>query len=206
MTVYLLKTEEAGALPREFCEKHFPGRVKDPPRLQSLGAGAMIWYLTKLPEKDIIYNPNGKPCSEKGPHFSISHSGGLIAGVSSDRPVGADIENMERKHAGIEKRVFSAEEINWIRGGGDERFFTAWTLKEACVKLFGKSLAEELNTFPVLPLIGSGRAELFDTPVFSGTLFIGDYAVSVCSEKEIPEVSPVFLTANDILKSENNDI
>ena len=194
MTVFLLKTEEIEALPREFCERNFPGRLKGSVRARAIGAGAMIRYLTGLPETDIRYNENGKPYTENGPHFNISHSKNLVAGVSSEAHVGIDLEHNGRKHEGVEKR-----------GGEDDRlFFTAWTLKEACVKLFGKSLAEELTSFSVLPLIQSGKTEISGRTVFSKTAVIGDYVLSVCSEKELPDLIPVFLTSEDIAKEEND--
>ena len=205
MTVFLLKTEEIEALPREFCERNFPGRLKGSVRTTAIGAGAMIRYLTGLPETDIRYNENGKPYTENGPHFNISHSKNLVAGVSSEAPVGIDLEHTGRKHEGVEKRVFSPEERNLINSGEDDRlFFTAWTLKEACVKLFGKSLAEELTSFSVLPLIQSGKTEISGRTVFSKTAVIGDYVLSVCSEKELPDLIPVFLTSEDIAKEEND--
>ena len=205
MTVFLLKTEEIEALPREFCERNFPGRLKGSVRARAIGAGAMIRYLTGLPETDIRYNENGKPYTENGPHFNISHSRDLVAGVSSEAPVGIDLEHSGRKHEGIEKRVFSPEERSLINSGADDRlFFTAWTLKEACVKLFGKSLAEELTSFSVLPLMKSGKAESSGLTVFSKTAVIGDYVLSVCSEKELPDLIPVFLTSEDIAKEEND--
>ena len=205
MTVYLLKTEEIEALPREFCERNFPGRLKGSVRARAIGAGAMIRYLTGLPETDIRYNENGKPYTENGPHFNISHSRDLVAGVSSEAPVGIDLEHTGRKHEGVEKRVFSPEERNLINSGEDDRlFFTAWTLKEACVKLFGKSLAEELTSFSVLPLMKSGKAEISGLTVFSKTAVIGDYVLSVCSENELSDLIPVFLTSEDIAKEEND--
>ena len=205
MTVYLLKTEEIEALPREFCERNFPGRLKGSVRALAIGAGAMIRYLTGLPETDIRYNENGKPYTENGPHFNISHSRDLVAGVSSEAPVGIDLEHSGRKHEGIEKRVFSPEERSLINSGADDRlFFTAWTLKEACVKLFGKSLAEELTSFSVLPLMKSGKAEISGLTVFSKTAVIGDYVLSVCSENELSDLIPVFLTSEDIAKEEND--
>ena len=205
MTVYLLKTEEIEALPREFCERNFPGRLKGSVRARAIGAGAMIRYLTGLPETDIRYNENGKPYTENGPHFNISHSRDLVAGVSSEAPVGIDLEHSGRKHEGIEKRVFSPEERSLINSGADDRlFFTAWTLKEACVKLFGKSLAKELTSFSVLPLIQSGKTEISGRTVFSKTAVIGDYVLSVCSEKELSDLIPVFLTSEDIAKEEND--
>ena len=205
MTVFLLKTEEIEALPREFCERNFPGRLKGSVRARAIGAGAMIRYLTGLPETDIRYNENGKPYTENGPHFNISHSRDLVAGVSSEAPVGIDLEHSGRKHEGIEKRVFSPEERSLINSGADDRlFFTAWTLKEACVKLFGKSLAEELTSFSVLPLMKSGKAEISGLTVFSKTAVIGDYVLSVCSEKELSDLIPVFLTSEDIAKEEND--
>ena len=205
MTVYLLKTEEIEALPREFCERNFPGRLKGSVRARAIGAGAMIRYLTGLPETDIRYNENGKPYTENGPHFNISHSRDLVAGVSSEAPVGIDLEHSGRKHEGIEKRVFSPEERSLINSGADDRlFFTAWTLKEACVKLFGKSLAKELTSFSILPLMKSGKTEISGRTVFSKTAVIGDYVLSVCSEKELSDLIPVFLTSEDIAKEEND--
>ena len=59
MTVYLLKTEEIEALPREFCERNFPGRLKGSVRALAIGAGAMtvshandsyFWVVTNFGE------------------------------------------------------------------------------------------------------------------------------------------------------------
>ena len=48
------------------------------------------------------------------------------------------------------------------------------------------------------------KAEISGLTVFSKTAVIGDYVLSVCSEKELSDLIPVFLTSEDIAKEEND--
>lgn len=84
--------------------------------------------------------------------FNLSHTSSLVAlAVSSDIPVGLDVEDMRRgtKKSAMEvaRRRFSAEEARWLGSFQDpaeqsRRFLQLWTLKEAYVKAEGKGMNE----------------------------------------------------------------
>ncbi len=91
---------------------------------------------------------NGKPFVEGGPHFNLSHSGGLgICAVSRGAEVGVDVEVV---HA-----VPEAEQIavRWLgaaaaaavgRAGSDRDavFLRHWTRREAYLKLLGVGITD----------------------------------------------------------------
>lgn len=118
---------------------------------------------------------HGKPFFEEIPEvkFSISHSGSWWGCLMTDRPVGVDLEDLEKRdityerYLAISNRFFTEDErifvsgnktSNIVRGenSGDEpdwdvkmRFFHVWTRKEAYVKYLGTGLGEGLSNFSV---------------------------------------------------------
>lgn len=88
----------------------------------------------------------GKPyaCAENGTFcFNISHSHGRVVLAADDQPVGVDIEYVRDVDLDITRKFATQEETAYILAGEDRaeqlrRFFTLWTLKEACVKAEGK--------------------------------------------------------------------
>ena len=94
----------------------------------------------------------GKPFLRSGPHFSVSHSGDLIAiAVSPDHPVGIDVERIDprRDIAALAARIMSAGELAYFRALPEPArlaaFYTAWTRKEAVAKALGDGLS---RSFP----------------------------------------------------------
>lgn len=96
-------------------------------------------------------NENGKPYLPQHPqlHISVSHSGDYALCVSSDKPVGADIQRVRRADMRIARRFFTDDECEYI-GSDTGRFFEIWTKKEAFVKACGSTLGEMIGTSSVL--------------------------------------------------------
>lgn len=104
----------------------------------------ILYGLLGSPAK-ILRTDEGKPYIEGNPlFFSISHSGtrGVIA--VSDRPVGVDLEVYSmRPHENVLKS-FCADEQAEILTEAD--FLKHWTVREAYVKMHGKTLAQTLKS------------------------------------------------------------
>ena len=95
-----------------------------------------------LPE--IAVADRGKPYFADSPwHFSISHTKKHVFCVLSDRPVGLDAEEMDRKvDFRLTERILSETEKRRVDGAEDTRaaLLRLWVLKEAAVKLTGEGL------------------------------------------------------------------
>ncbi|WP_204105603.1 MULTISPECIES: 4'-phosphopantetheinyl transferase superfamily protein [Spirulina sp. CCY15215] len=107
-------------------------------------------YLARDPQSlTFVYSARGKPLL-KGEtlQFNISHSGDLILyGVSRDRPIGVDIEQIRPLPDAVKlaERFFCKAEWEKIRDlpsfSTSRAFFTAWTRKEAFLKATGEGIA-----------------------------------------------------------------
>ena len=95
-----------------------------------------------LPE--IAVADRGKPYFVNCPwHFSISHTKKHVFCVLSDRPVGLDAEEMDRKvDFRLTERILSETEKRRVDGAEDKRaaLLRLWVLKEAAAKLTGEGL------------------------------------------------------------------
>ncbi len=97
--------------------------------------------------------------------FNLSHTHGLVAcGVTWNRPIGVDVENIHRGGDGaglmsVAARYFSPQELAELRSRPDQeqpaRFIDYWTLKEAYLKARGVGLSLGLDKFSMQ--IGAGR-------------------------------------------------
>ena len=119
---------------------------------------------------------NGKPYTV-GAEFSLSHTDGLTICAVSENPVGADCEkvrsinNKERILARFAKK--EAENIT------DEEFFRQWTTFESRVKLFGEKSVD--------------CPSVFEKSVFTHTIEIDGFIISVSSEKEGEDIDGILL-------------
>ncbi len=90
----------------------------------------------------------------RGIEFNLSHTDGLVVmGVTRDRSIGVDVENVRTREADIEiaDRYFAPEEVLALHVLPDEkqkqRFFEYWTLKESYIKARGLGLSIPLVRF-----------------------------------------------------------
>jgi len=91
---------------------------------------AFACHMLGCHEDDIRIAPGGKPYLPGGPHFSISHSGGMVlVAVCEDSPIGCDVEPANRavkNEAAIRRKLFPGED--------DVPFLKLWTAYEARLK------------------------------------------------------------------------
>lgn len=95
-----------------------------------------------LPE--IAIAERGKPYFVNSTlHFSISHTKHHVFCALSDRPVGLDAEEMDRKaDLRLAERILSASEKRYFDAAADKQacLLRLWVLKEAAAKLTGEGL------------------------------------------------------------------
>ena len=98
----------------------------------------------ELPE--ILLTPNGKPYfAGNMPHFSISHTPNYVFCCVSDRNIGIDAEEMDRRiDIRLAKRILSPSELEKY-DGTEAMLLKFWVLKEAYAKLTGRGLGNYLN-------------------------------------------------------------
>ena len=99
---------------------------------------------TGLPMPTILRTQRGKPYFADGAqHFSVSHTKSRVFCVLSDRPVGIDAEEMDRKvDARLAQKVLSATELEQYDRAEDKNraLLKFWVLKEALLKCSGEGL------------------------------------------------------------------
>lgn len=129
------------------------------------------------------YGPKGKPYVDGGPHFNLSHSGGMaLLAFCAAEEVGVDLEAVREidDAEGIARRHFAAAEIErWMGAPPPLRtrvFFDCWTRMEAVGKALGGGLAaaalppgEPWSVFDVSP-----------SPAFAAALAVRGKGWSVC--------------------------
>lgn len=113
------------------------------------------------PLPTIARTERGKPYFPGYPHlhFSVSHSGSLSLCALGEAPLGADIERVRPRSAGLPRYALSDREYAWFQSRGSrwEDFYALWTLKEARAKCTGEGIfrvsARELS----VPLLEPGE-------------------------------------------------
>ena len=99
-----------------------------------------------IKEINFVRDEFGKPhCEDSEMNFNISHSDEwVICGVSSN-PIGVDIERVRDVDDKIYDHVLTeSEKVSILKLSPDEQrseFFRYWSIKESCLKAFGKGLS-----------------------------------------------------------------
>ena len=143
--------------------------------------------LERLPA--LARDGGGKPFFPARPElrFNVSHSGGLILCGAGAAAVGVDVERIRPRRTGLPRHVLSPEEYAWFvrQGGGWERFYTLWTLKEARVKCTGAGLSGPARAIAV-PLLAPGQGGTLDGLRFRAYGGDGWRAAVCCAPPEQP--------------------
>lgn len=163
-------------------------------RLLSTVAGLYIRYVECRYRTEIHYGQYDKPLtSDDNVHFNISHSGCYVVFVSSDTPVGIDIEE-KGDYGDIHKVVMTADEQSVFSDIPDtERkdvFYRLWTAKESYMKVLGTGLTLKPSSFEVLSR--SGIVSPDDRFRMHELIAPPGYSVTVCSDKQTcPELKTI---------------
>lgn len=103
-------------------------------------------------EREVLYTVDGAPYLTDGPYISISHTEGYAAVISSDVPVGIDIERLGTRVQKVVKHYLRQEEEVILRLASasihDDYLFClhlAWSAKETAYKVLGKEYYDLQN-------------------------------------------------------------
>ena len=125
---------------------------------------------------NIKYNTHGKPYFEGNPiYFSISHKGTKAVCVTSNKPIGVDLETIKPFNKKVAERICTESELSII-GNDEERFATVWAVKEAYSKLDGRGISLGLKH-----IITNMENCTVETKNFSIKRF-GNYVCAIVSE------------------------
>lgn len=106
-------------------------------------------------EIQITTNRYGKPYLQhnKSFHFNISHSGDWIVCAVDEKPVGIDIEKIEKLNVAIAAEFFAPEETSNLQKKREEEklllFYRYWSLKESYSKALGLGLSLPFHRFSI---------------------------------------------------------
>ena len=95
-------------------------------------------------------------------HFSLSHSDGLCAAVTSRHPIGLDVERIRPLRPALLPRFCTPDEISLCEGD-PELAVKIWTAREAKAKENGRGIGQKLTALPTdgvtsLRIESGGRA------------------------------------------------
>lgn len=122
-------------------------------------------------------------------YFNGTHSSELFAAVMSDEyNVGIDAEKIrERDYFAIAEEYFYKSEIEYLKNTHklEIDFFTIWTIKEAYIKMLGKTIFDIKNSVEVDLIEREVRNA--DNIFFASFILDDSYIISIC-----------FYTKNDV--------
>ena len=103
----------------------------------------------------------------------------MIAIAVSDKPVGIDIEKIQKQDLRIAERFFTDAECNYINEADSDddknkRLLEVWTKKEAYLKFTGEGMSRPISSFSVI-----------DIPAKNQTMYWDGYILSVCCSSQV---------------------
>ena len=148
-------------------------------------------HMGLVPLPPLLRMPLGKPylAGHKSVDLSYSHCGAVLFAAAGAGQVGADVERVRPRLAGLPKRCCSGTELDWFaaRGAHWEDFYALWTMKEARAKCTGEGMS--LNPRGVaVPLLNAGESAYFEGFSFrSYRLNFGaeSYCAAICARGRV---------------------
>lgn len=180
MDIYLLSIEEVrahyqgviGSLDSERLNKSYR-YAHEEDQLRSLAGGYLLQKHIQVP---LLFTEKGKPYTENGPCFSLSHSGNFALLAIATSTIGVDIEKLRPFPRGV-RRCCLQEEYKT-----DEDCFKAWCLKESYLKCIGTGLKGKMREI----IEKSGLQEIDGTQYSLGTTTYKDHVIAICLEGNVP--------------------
>ncbi len=179
---YSLKEKYINSLPEYRIEK-IKRLKKTKDKLLSLCAGLLV---KNFVGDDIKVGEYGKPYSESGKCFNLSHSGDYVIIALSDFEIGCDIEfEKELDFERTGKIVFHENELKKLSEADDKKeyFYELWTRKEAFIKCIGKGFGFKVSSVDLSALKNeftySGRTFFFKE------YMLGSSKIMLCTEDKI---------------------
>lgn len=121
-----------------------------------------LYLLTTPAELLFHHGIHGKPtlaCNRDHANLSFNLSTSCdiaMIAVVRGREIGIDVEKVRPvpEHMHIARRLFAPCEVDYLQEASDgtstERFFTVWSIKEACAKATGRGLALSMDQIEVI--------------------------------------------------------
>ncbi|WP_316736906.1 4'-phosphopantetheinyl transferase family protein [Pedobacter aquatilis] len=109
----------------------------------------ILAQFTEIAPTDLEFSfHNNKKPKLNGIEFNVSHSGNLILITISSKPIGVDIESINRAFdfESLLEICFHPEEIKYLSNNNLDTFYTFWTRKEALLKATGEGLIDNLES------------------------------------------------------------
>lgn len=146
-------------------------------------------------------NEKGKPFLADFPQvrFNLSHCDGLAVCGVSHKEIGVDAELIRSFSSKAMKRIFSAEEQNFIAvsKSPDMDFFRIWTLKESLCKFTGEGIFSGLAEYSFDISREKPNCKNISDKIFTQKIIEKKWVVSVCAND--PENDFVFINRNAFL-------
>lgn len=143
----------------------------------------------------------GKPFLADFPNvrFNISHCEGLAVCGISDKEIGVDAELIRSFSGKVMRRIFSAEEQNFIAvsESPETDFFKIWTLKESLCKFTGDGIFSGLSDYSFDLSQEEPLCKKAADKIFTQKIIEKKWVVSVCAND--PENDFVFINKNVFL-------
>ena len=149
----------------------------------------------------IIDREKGKPYFKNynNLYFNGTHSSDLFAVIMSDEAdVGIDAEKIiDRDYLSIAKEYFYESEYKYLESSLklEIDFFTIWTLKEAYIKMLGKTIFDIKNSIEIdlIERVIRKSNNLF----FSSFILDDSYIISLCYDMKDSKEDDIVLKLND---------
>ncbi len=140
-----------------------PGMIWKAGQGDAYGLLASLWtqWGEAAPPPRVERRAGGKPWFPDRPDvcFSVSRSGETALCALAGHEIGADIELVRPRSAGLPRYCLGETEYAWFhaRGSRWEDFYTLWTMKEARVKCTGEGIFRVSARAVAVPLCAPGE-------------------------------------------------
>ncbi|MBE2247797.1 MAG: 4'-phosphopantetheinyl transferase superfamily protein [Candidatus Competibacteraceae bacterium] len=176
-------------------------------QIRLLAGKRLLYYALQITnhESDMIQQytvaPNGKPFIPGFHPFNITHSGNIvaIAVLLSRGEIGIDCEMIRPIQPSSFTKQFSPPEMQWILNAQQpqQRFFDAWTMKEAVMKADGRGMRIPLHHIR----LKKDYATIDDNPNiwFLYPLSLHpNHPAHLCSDQAISNIKTIHILTNDL--------